>query len=190
MDRKTRRWHLEILFLRCTQVQWRCIWVCMCRAGVAFSTVEVRFENLQASASVFVGTRALPTVTNAFRNGFEVWSVDLLDLQLLSNLSKLKKNYARQNKFFYGKGKFFWASYFSLKHDSCIFHRNYQVRYTLCWNYMQAFRWSKKLTTLHNMRNFQTLTRVQHRLRKSGLHWIIRPAVQTIGVNAHCSVCE
>ena len=34
--------------------------------------MEVRFENLEASASVFVGNRALPSVTNAFRNGAEV----------------------------------------------------------------------------------------------------------------------
>lgn len=43
-----------------------------CRAGVPFSTVEVRFENLKVSASVYMGNRALPTVTNAYRNGAEV----------------------------------------------------------------------------------------------------------------------
>lgn len=39
-----------------------------CRVGVEFSKVEVRFEDLTVETEVYVGTRALPTVTNVFRN--------------------------------------------------------------------------------------------------------------------------
>lgn len=47
-------------------------YISACRAGVPFSTVEVRFQDLNVGASVYMGNRALPTVTNAYRNGFEV----------------------------------------------------------------------------------------------------------------------
>ena len=34
--------------------------------------VEVRFENLTVESSVYVGSRALPSVLNAYRNFVEV----------------------------------------------------------------------------------------------------------------------
>lgn len=37
-----------------------------CRVGIQHSTVEVRFQDLAIETDVFVGSRALPTVTNAF----------------------------------------------------------------------------------------------------------------------------
>ena len=43
-----------------------------CSAGIKPSTVEVRFENLTIEAGVYVGDRALPTVTNSYRNMIEV----------------------------------------------------------------------------------------------------------------------
>ena len=42
------------------------------RVGIQLSTVEVRFHNLSVGAEVYVGDRALPTVTNAYRNVIEV----------------------------------------------------------------------------------------------------------------------
>uniref|UniRef100_A0A7N0TPC8 ABC transporter domain-containing protein n=1 Tax=Kalanchoe fedtschenkoi TaxID=63787 RepID=A0A7N0TPC8_KALFE len=38
------------------------------RAGLRFPTVEVRFKNLRVEADCYVGTRALPTLLNSFRN--------------------------------------------------------------------------------------------------------------------------
>lgn len=40
----------------------------MDRVGIELSTVEVRFEELEIETSVFVGSRALPSVTNRFRD--------------------------------------------------------------------------------------------------------------------------
>lgn len=44
---------------------------CACRVGVDMPTVEVRCENLTMEAKVTVGSRALPTVLNSYRNFFE-----------------------------------------------------------------------------------------------------------------------
>lgn len=41
-------------------------------------SVEVRFENLTIESSVYIGSRALPSVLNAYRNFFEVCPVLLL----------------------------------------------------------------------------------------------------------------
>ena len=43
-----------------------------CRVGMEIPSVEVRFENLTVESSVFVGSRALPSVLNAYRNFVEV----------------------------------------------------------------------------------------------------------------------
>jgi len=40
----------------------------MHKVGIELSTVEVRFEELEIETSVFVGSRALPSVTNRFRD--------------------------------------------------------------------------------------------------------------------------
>lgn len=40
----------------------------VCRAGVQLSKVEVRFNNLEVSADVNIGSRGMPTVANAFIN--------------------------------------------------------------------------------------------------------------------------
>lgn len=40
----------------------------LCRVGVQMSRVEVKFSNLDVSADVMVGSRAMPTVANAFVN--------------------------------------------------------------------------------------------------------------------------
>jgi hypothetical protein len=40
----------------------------VCRAGVELSKVEVKFTDLNISADVLVGSRAMPTVLNAFVN--------------------------------------------------------------------------------------------------------------------------
>ncbi len=37
-----------------------------CRVGIELSSVEVRFEDLDIETSVFLGSRALPSVTNRF----------------------------------------------------------------------------------------------------------------------------
>lgn len=37
-----------------------------CRVGIELCSVEVRFEDLDIETSVFVGSRALPSVTNRF----------------------------------------------------------------------------------------------------------------------------
>ena len=47
-----------------------------CRVGVDMPTVEVRCENLTMEAKVTVGSRALPTVLNSYRNFFEVGLMD------------------------------------------------------------------------------------------------------------------
>ncbi len=39
-----------------------------CRVGIELSTVEVRFQDLEIETSVFVGSRALPSVTNRLRD--------------------------------------------------------------------------------------------------------------------------
>ena len=39
-----------------------------CRVGIKLSQVEVRFEDLNIETDVFVGSRALPSVTNEFLN--------------------------------------------------------------------------------------------------------------------------
>ena len=46
--------------------------MCSCRVGIDIPTVEVRCENLTMEAKVTVGSRALPTVLNSYRNFFEV----------------------------------------------------------------------------------------------------------------------
>ena len=43
-----------------------------CRAGVQVPTVEVRFDNISVNTSVYVGSRALPSVINSYRNIMEV----------------------------------------------------------------------------------------------------------------------
>jgi hypothetical protein len=40
----------------------------VCRVGVELSKVEVRFNNLEVSANVNIGSRGMPTVANAFIN--------------------------------------------------------------------------------------------------------------------------
>ncbi len=42
------------------------------RVGMELPEVEVRFENLTIESSVYVGSRALPSVLNAYRNVIEV----------------------------------------------------------------------------------------------------------------------
>ena len=42
------------------------------RVGVQQPTVEVRFEDLNVEAEVFVGNRGLPTVINSYRNFVQV----------------------------------------------------------------------------------------------------------------------
>lgn len=46
-----------------------------CRAGVDVPTVEVRADGLSVDSSVYVGSRAMPTLTNAYRNFIEVTGV-------------------------------------------------------------------------------------------------------------------
>ena len=46
-----------------------------CRVGIELTQVEVKFEDLTIRAKVMVGSRALPSVTNAYRNVVEVCSV-------------------------------------------------------------------------------------------------------------------
>lgn len=41
---------------------------CCVRAGVELSKVEVKFNNLEVSADVNIGSRGMPTVANAFIN--------------------------------------------------------------------------------------------------------------------------
>ena len=43
-----------------------------CRVGVDFPTVEVRFDNINIEAGVYVGNRALPTLINYSRNVVDV----------------------------------------------------------------------------------------------------------------------
>jgi hypothetical protein len=38
------------------------------RAGIQVPTVEVRFEDISVDTSVYVGSRALPSVINSYRN--------------------------------------------------------------------------------------------------------------------------
>lgn len=42
------------------------------RVGLAVPSVEVRFENLNVTANIQIGSRALPTLINFTRNAFEV----------------------------------------------------------------------------------------------------------------------
>jgi len=42
------------------------------RVGIEFTHVEVKFVKLAVDTKVFVGSRALPSVTNAYRNAIEV----------------------------------------------------------------------------------------------------------------------
>ena len=46
-----------------------------CRVGIELTQVEVKFEDLTVRAKVMVGSRALPSVTNAYRNAVEVCAV-------------------------------------------------------------------------------------------------------------------
>ena len=43
-----------------------------CRAGIHLPTVEVRFSGITVDAEVYKGDRALPTLTNSYRNLIEV----------------------------------------------------------------------------------------------------------------------
>lgn len=43
-----------------------------CRVGIELPTIEVRYEQLSIQAEVFVGSRALPTLTNAATNVLQV----------------------------------------------------------------------------------------------------------------------
>lgn len=43
-----------------------------CRVGIEMTKVEVKFEDLVVGTKVFVGSRALPSVVNAYRNAIEV----------------------------------------------------------------------------------------------------------------------
>ena len=45
------------------------------RAGVKLPTVTVCFKNLNVSTTVYVGSRALPSTLNAYRNFIEVQAV-------------------------------------------------------------------------------------------------------------------
>ena len=45
-----------------------------CRVGIELASIEVRFENLSVESSVYVGSRALPTVLNSYRNVLDVSS--------------------------------------------------------------------------------------------------------------------
>ena len=59
---------------------------CACRrAGIHPAVVEVRYENLHIDASAYVGSRALPTVLNAYINVVEA---GLLKLKLLGGAKK------------------------------------------------------------------------------------------------------
>lgn len=51
--------------------------------GITHSTVEVRWENLAVETDVFVGSRALPTVTNAFLDYAQVYKLSVILLWLL-----------------------------------------------------------------------------------------------------------
>ena len=42
------------------------------RVGIQLSQVELRFEDLNIETDVYVGSRALPSVTNAFLNYLQV----------------------------------------------------------------------------------------------------------------------
>jgi ABC-type multidrug transport system ATPase subunit len=66
----------------------------MDRVGIQLSTVEVRFQNLSIAAEVYVGDRALPTVSNSYRNFFEkylIWlrlmKADKRKFVILDNIS-------------------------------------------------------------------------------------------------------
>lgn len=45
---------------------------CLYRVRLDFPTVEVRFENVNVEAQVYVGSRALPSILNFFGNVLEV----------------------------------------------------------------------------------------------------------------------
>ena len=47
-----------------------------CRAQIDVASVEVRFNHLSISAEVAVGARGEPTVLNAYRNQFEVFTAE------------------------------------------------------------------------------------------------------------------
>jgi len=71
----TRSGHLENLRTHDVNLavcaSWK-FWFVVCRVGVQQPTVEVRFQNLSVNAEVYVGTRALPTILNFYRNIVEV----------------------------------------------------------------------------------------------------------------------
>ena len=46
--------------------------VLVCRAGVHLPTVMVKFKDVTVDAEVYKGNRALPTLTNSYRNFVEV----------------------------------------------------------------------------------------------------------------------
>ena len=54
--------------LACTRVADDQSWMMPRRAGIRLSQVEVRFEDVSIESDVFVGSRALPSVTNEFMN--------------------------------------------------------------------------------------------------------------------------
>ena len=45
---------------------------CLCRVGLKTPTVTVQYANLGVDATVHVGSRALPSVWNSYRNTVEV----------------------------------------------------------------------------------------------------------------------
>lgn len=56
-------------FELCLKTQMRLLF---CRVGIHSSQVEVRFQDLNVETDVFVGSRALPSVSNAFLNYLQV----------------------------------------------------------------------------------------------------------------------
>lgn len=50
---------------------------CGHRAGIQMPTVEVRFDDISVNTSVYVGSRALPSVINSYRNFVEARSAPL-----------------------------------------------------------------------------------------------------------------
>ncbi|KAK9826217.1 hypothetical protein WJX74_000632 [Apatococcus lobatus] len=57
------------------------------KVGMQIPSVEVRFENLTIESSVYIGSRALPSVLNAYRNFFES------GLQLVGLLKNQKRRF-------------------------------------------------------------------------------------------------
>ena len=58
---------------------------CCCRSGLDVPKVEVRFRDLTIGASVHVGSRALPTILNSYRNAVED---QLIQLRLMRSHKK------------------------------------------------------------------------------------------------------